>query len=148
MAFFGFYRAKKKRKSDFTLLCFSFHYYFCMSALLLASLTHRVPLARTSSIWSGAWPEHTFSWLTCWSIFMPLSWWWWWWWCPHARACCGIVSVAAVNAIVAAIAAIAKVVDLLLWFNSQKLSSSILYFECVTSSANNTWEFVDIFKHY
>ena len=58
-----------------------------------------------------------------------------------------MVNVAAVSAIVATSAAIAKVVVLVL-FISQKISSSILYFRCFTSSANNTVDFVDIFKHY
>ena len=57
------------------------------------------------------------------------------------KACCGIANATAVIATATTIAAIAKAV--FLWFISQ-LFSTMLYLRCITTTANNREETVEI----
>jgi hypothetical protein len=67
-----------------------------------------------------------------------------WLWCCYAKACCGTANATAVIATATTIATIANV--MFLWFISQRLFSTMLYLRCITTTANNREEIVDILE--
>ncbi len=134
----------------FKIICVCRHY--CRSALLSPKLRQTVLLllpvrsagvlvSKALRITCGGGDVHAFCWLICWSTFTLLC---LWLWCPPAKTCCGVANATPASATATTIDAIANVV--LLWFISQKQSSSILYLRCFTASANNIGEIPDIFK--